>query len=103
MYRTMPFQQWNVGPRAIPSYLHALAQQEHARRSLPYGLDIWAPKKVLSIQWDTGGRFEVISYRRKAVAIAVRNVSGRRRWSKLREWLNVGSDTPQPASVTRPR
>ena len=25
----------------------------------------------------------------KAVAIAVRNVSGRRRWSKLREWLTV--------------
>jgi hypothetical protein len=24
---------------------------------------------------------------RKAVAIAVRNVSGRRRWSKLAEWL----------------
>jgi hypothetical protein len=25
---------------------------------------------------------------KKAVAIAVKNVSGRRRWSKLREWLN---------------
>ena len=25
----------------------------------------------------------------KAVAIAVRTVSGRRRWSKLREWLTV--------------
>jgi len=25
---------------------------------------------------------------KKAVAIAVRNVSGRRRWSKLREWLS---------------
>jgi hypothetical protein len=24
----------------------------------------------------------------KAVAIAVRNVSGRRRWSKLSKWLN---------------
>jgi len=24
---------------------------------------------------------------KKAVAIAVRSVSGRRRWSKLREWL----------------
>jgi exodeoxyribonuclease V alpha subunit len=26
---------------------------------------------------------------KKAIAIAVRNVSGRRRWSKLREWLAV--------------
>ena len=25
---------------------------------------------------------------KKAVAIAVKNVSGRRRWSKLREWMN---------------
>jgi hypothetical protein len=26
-------------------------------------------------------------FQKKAVAIAVRNVSGRRRWSKLNEWL----------------
>jgi exodeoxyribonuclease V alpha subunit len=29
----------------------------------------------------------VLVGQKKAVAIAVRNVSGRRRWSKLREWL----------------
>jgi hypothetical protein len=29
----------------------------------------------------------VLLGQKKAVAIAVRNVSGRRRWSKLREWL----------------
>ena len=28
--------------------------------------------------------------KKKAVAIAVRNVSGRRRWSKLTEWLRPG-------------
>jgi len=28
---------------------------------------------------------------KKAVAIAVRNVSGRRRWSKLSEWLRPGT------------
>ena len=27
----------------------------------------------------------------KAIAIAVRNVSGRRRWSKLDEWLRLGA------------
>jgi hypothetical protein len=27
---------------------------------------------------------------KKAVAIAVRNISGRRRWSKLHEWLRPG-------------
>jgi exodeoxyribonuclease V alpha subunit len=28
---------------------------------------------------------------KKAVAVAVRNVSGRRRWSKLAEWLSADS------------
>ena len=34
-----------------------------------------------------GKRLVVLVGSRKAVAIAVRNVSGLRRWSKLREWL----------------
>jgi len=34
-----------------------------------------------------GKRLVVIVGQRKAVAIAVKNVSGRRRWSKLDEWL----------------
>jgi len=36
-----------------------------------------------------GKRLVVLVGGRKAVAIAVRNVSARRRWSKLREWLTV--------------
>ena len=35
-----------------------------------------------------GKRLVVLVGQKKAVAIAVRNVSGRRRWSKLREWLS---------------
>lgn len=34
-----------------------------------------------------GKKLVVLVGQRKAIAIAVRNVSGRRRWSKLREWL----------------
>jgi exodeoxyribonuclease V alpha subunit len=34
-----------------------------------------------------GKRLVVLVGQRKAIAIAVRNVSGRRRWSKLQEWL----------------
>ena len=37
-----------------------------------------------------GKKLVVLVGQKKAVAIAVRNVSGRRRWSKLREWLTVG-------------
>ena len=39
-----------------------------------------------------GKRLVVLVGQKKAVAIAVKNVSGRRRWSKLREWL-------QPAAL----
>jgi exodeoxyribonuclease V alpha subunit len=34
-----------------------------------------------------GKRLVVLVGQKKAVGIAVRSVSGRRRWSKLREWL----------------
>lgn len=37
-----------------------------------------------------GKRLVVLVGQRRAVAMAVRNVSGRRRWSKLAEWLRAG-------------
>ena len=43
-----------------------------------------------------GKRLVILLGQKKAVAIAVKNVSGRRRWSKLREWLNpVGFSVPR--------
>jgi exodeoxyribonuclease V alpha subunit len=36
-------------------------------------------------------RLVVLVGQKKAIAIAVRNVSGRRRWSKLDEWLRLGA------------
>jgi exodeoxyribonuclease V alpha subunit len=36
-----------------------------------------------------GKRLVVLVGQKKAVAIAVRNISGRRRWSKLSEWLSA--------------
>ena len=35
-----------------------------------------------------GKRLVILLGQKKAVAIAIKNVSGRRRWSKLREWLD---------------
>ena len=43
-------------------YLLALAGSEY-KENLPYGLDVWAPKKVLNIEWDALGRVEVRGYR----------------------------------------
>ena len=34
-----------------------------------------------------GKRLVVLIGQKQAIAIAVRNVAGRRRWSKLRDWL----------------
>src|SRR5205823_10702456 len=46
-----------------------------------------------------GKRLVVLVGQKKAVAIAVRNVSGRRRWSKLGEWLASGNrSTPGHSS-----
>ena len=39
-----------------------------------------------------GKRLVLLVGQKKAVAIAVRNVSGRRRWSKLKEWLGAEKD-----------
>jgi exodeoxyribonuclease V alpha subunit len=44
-----------------------------------------------------GKKLVVLVGQKKAVAIAVRNVSGRRRWSKLREWLR-----PNPSFSRQP-
>jgi exodeoxyribonuclease V alpha subunit len=42
-----------------------------------------------------GKTLVVLVGQKKAIAIAVRNVSGRRRWSKLSEWLaSKTSDNP---------
>ena len=40
-----------------------------------------------------GKRLVVLVGQKKAIAIAVRNVSGRRRWSKLAEWLHPSSSS----------
>ena len=46
-----------------------------------------------------GKRLVVLVGQKKAVAIAVRNVSGRRRWSKLNEWLAVSGGTGSSSSA----
>jgi ATP-dependent exoDNAse (exonuclease V) alpha subunit len=46
-----------------------------------------------------GKRLVVLVGQKKAVAIAVRNVSGRRRWSKLTEWLRPRSPVSERIGV----
>jgi hypothetical protein len=46
-----------------------------------------------------GKKLVVLVGQKKAVAIAVRNVSGRRRWSKLQEWLRPNPSLSQQIDV----
>ena len=46
-----------------------------------------------------GKRLVVLGGHKKAVAIAVKHDSARRRWSKLDEWLGAG---PTPARAPNP-
>jgi exodeoxyribonuclease V alpha subunit len=48
-----------------------------------------------------GKRLVVLVGQKKAIAIAVRNVSGRRRWSKLAEWMRSGRSRNQAVSDGR--
>ena len=47
-----------------------------------------------------GKRLVVLVGQKKAVAIAVRDASGRRRWSKLDEWMRRGFSRQRPATMT---
>jgi hypothetical protein len=47
-----------------------------------------------------GKRLVVLVGQKKAVAIAVRNVSGRRRWSKLQEWLRLNPSLSRQIGLT---
>lgn len=59
-YRT-PFQRM---PDAGEQLKYLAAQLgEPSPRSLPYGLDIWAPGKVLNLEWDDGGEIVLVSFR----------------------------------------
>jgi len=51
-YRT-PFQKWPAGQnsRTVPA------------KDEPYGIDIWAPKKVLSVVWHDARKPIVVSYK----------------------------------------
>ena len=48
-----------------------------------------------------GKRLVVLVGQKKAIAIAVRNISGRRRWSKLAEWLCPGQPVSRQIGIAR--
>ena len=77
----------------VPAYavtIHKSQGSEYPAVVIPVMTQHYAmlQRNLLYTGITRGKRLVVLVGQKKAVAIAVRNVSGRRRWSKLSEWLN---------------
>jgi exodeoxyribonuclease V alpha subunit len=80
----------------VPAYaatIHKSQGSEYPAVVIPVMTQHYAmlQRNLLYTGVTRGKRLVVLVGQKKAVAIAVRNVSGRRRWSKLGEWLQSGS------------
>ena len=78
--------------RLVPAYaatIHKSQGSEYSAVIIPVLTQHYAmlQRNLLYTGVTRGKRLVVLVGQKKAVAIAVRNVSGRRRWSKLAEWL----------------
>ncbi len=85
----------------VPAYaatIHKSQGSEYPAVVIPVMMQHYAmlQRNLLYTGVTRGKRLVVLVGQKKAVAIAVRNVSGRRRWSKLSEWLR-----PDPPSNFR--
>ena len=84
----------------VPAYaatIHKSQGSEYTAVIIPMLTQHYAmlQRNLLYTGVTRGKRLVVLVGQKKAVAIAVRNVSGRRRWSKLSEWLRSGPPASQ--------
>jgi exodeoxyribonuclease V alpha subunit len=87
----------------VPAYaatIHKSQGSEYPAVVIPIMTQHYAmlQRNLLYTGITRGKRLVVLVGQKKAVAIAVRNVSGRRRWSKLNEWLRARSASTQSAN-----
>ena len=80
----------------VPAYaatIHKSQGSEYPAVVIPVMTQHYAmlQRNLLYTGVTRGKRLVVLVGQKKAVAIAVRNISGRRRWSKLSEWLATPS------------
>ncbi len=78
----------------VPAYaatIHKSQGSEYPAVVIPVMTQHYAmlQRNLLYTGVTRGKRLVVLVGQKKAVAIAVKNVSGRRRWSKLNEWLSA--------------
>ncbi len=84
---------------AYATTIHKAQGSEYPAVILPVATQHYAmlQRNLLYTGLTRGKRLVVLVGQRKAVAIAVRNVSGRKRWSKLLEWLAPKANRDAPA------
>ena len=88
----------------VPAYaatIHKSQGSEYPAVVIPIMTQHYAmlQRNLLYTGVTRGKKLVVLVGQKKAVAIAVRNVSGRRRWSKLGEWLTLANrSTPGHSS-----
>jgi ATP-dependent exoDNAse (exonuclease V) alpha subunit len=75
---------------AYPATIHKTQGSEYAAAVIPVMTQHYTmlQRNLLYTGVTRGKRLDVLVGQKKAVAIAVRNVSERRRWSRLKEWLS---------------
>jgi hypothetical protein len=78
---------------AYPVTIHKSQGSEYPAVVIPVLTQHYAmlQRNLLYTGITRGKRLVVLVGQKKAIAIAVRNVSGRRRWWKLDEWLRLGA------------
>jgi exodeoxyribonuclease V alpha subunit len=88
----------------VPAYaatIHKSQGSEYPAVVIPVMTQHYAmlQRNLLYTGVTRGKKLVVLVGQKKAVAIAVRNISGRRRWSKLSEWLHAIQARPAEAVV----
>ena len=88
----------------VPAYaasIHKSQGSEYPAVVIPVMAQHYAmlQRNLLYTGVTRGKRLVVLVGQKKAVAIAVRNVSGRRRWSKLQEWLRPSPSLSRPIGM----
>jgi exodeoxyribonuclease V alpha subunit len=90
----------------VPAYavtIHKSQGSEYPAVVIPLLTQHYAmlQRNLLYTGLTRGKKLVVLVGQKKAIAIAVRNISGRRRWSKLSEWLRLGSMSAEPAQQAK--
>jgi exodeoxyribonuclease V alpha subunit len=91
----------------VPAYaatIHKSQGSEYPAVVIPVMTQHYAmlQRNLLYTGVTRGKRLVVLVGQKKAVAIAVKNISGRRRWSKLNEWLGGGPPPSHGSNTMSP-